>query len=184
MHRLILAVLLGFLPAFVSAGVYKWVDADGAVHFSDVPQQGAEEVHIAPPQTYQAPSLPPITPRPEAVAEPAAYARFALVTPAADESIWDNTGKLVVTFAAEPPLQTELGHRLVVLLDGQAQVALQQDTSVTLENVDRGSHTVQGQIIDVRGDVLMSSETISVHMHRQSVLAPNRAQPTPKPKPK
>jgi len=68
-----------------------------------------------------------------------------------------------------------------VLLDGQAQVALQEDTSVTLENVDRGSHTVQGQIIDVRGDVLMSSETISVHMHRQSVLAPNRAQPTPKP---
>ncbi|MBS1220075.1 MAG: hypothetical protein H6R21_3208, partial [Proteobacteria bacterium] len=59
-----------------------------------------------------------------------------------------------------------------------------QDSSVTLENLDRGSHTLQGQIVDARGEVLMSSETVTVHLHRQSVLAPQRAQPKPKPAPK
>lgn len=183
MRKFLVLISLGVLPTLVAAGVYKWVDADGTVHFSDVPQEGAEEVHIAPPQTYEAPSLPPITPRPEVVANPSAYTRFALVTPAADEHVWDNTGKIVVTFTTEPPLQTDRGHRLVVLVDGQARPAV-SDSSVTLENVDRGSHTLQGQIVDTRSAVLMSSETITVHLHRQSVLTPQRAQPKPKPKPK
>ncbi len=181
MHKFLMTVLLGILPAMASAGVYKWVDADGTVHFSDIPQEGAEKVHVPPAQTYQAPSLAPLTP---AAAEPEAqqgpYARFALITPNAEENIWDNTGKVTVVFTSEPPLQTDLGHRLIVLLDGQAQAPL-LGTSTTLENVDRGSHSLQGQIVDARGDVLMSSETISVHVHRQSVLAPQRAKPQPKP---
>jgi hypothetical protein len=183
MRKVLSIVLLGILPTLVSAGVYKWVDADGTVHFSDVPQEGAEEVHVAPPQTYEAPRLPPITPRPEVAAVPAAYTRFALVTPAAEENIWDNTGTIVVTFTVEPPLQTDSGHQLVVLVDGQARPAV-PDSSVALENIDRGSHTLQGQIIDARGDVVMSSESITVHLHRQSLLSPQRAQPKPTPKPK
>ncbi len=183
MRKLIISLLLCVLPALSSAAVYKWVDADGAVHFSDVPREGAEEVHVPPPQTYEAPSLPPITPRAEPVVDPAAYTRFVQVTPATDENIWDNTGTITVNFAAEPPLQTDRGHQLVVLVDGQARPAV-SDSSVILENIDRGSHTLQGQIVDARGDVLISSDTTTVHLHRQSVLAPNRAQPTPKPTPK
>ncbi|MBI5461979.1 MAG: DUF4124 domain-containing protein [Gammaproteobacteria bacterium] len=183
MRRILPLAMFGLLPALVSAGVYKWVDADGTVHFSDVPQDGAEEVHVPPPQTYTPAQLPPITPRTEAPPAPAEYTAFTLATPAAEENIWDNTGTVAVNFSIEPALKTGRGHKLVVLLDGQPQPPTQA-TAVILENVDRGSHSLQGQIIDARGDVLMGSETITVHVHRQSSLAPNRAQPTPKPKPK
>lgn len=179
MRKLPALVLLGMLPTLVAAAVYKWVDADGTAHFSDVPQEGAEEVHIAPPQTYQAPSLQPITPRPEVVANPAAYTRFALVTPAAEENIWDNTGTLAVTFAVEPPLRADRGHQLVLVVDGEARPPV-PDSGVVLENVERGSHTLQGQIVDAVGNILMSSEPITVYVHRQSVLAPKAAQPKSK----
>ena len=36
--------------------IYKWVDDNGQLHFSDVPRDGATEVEIAPAQTFSAPS--------------------------------------------------------------------------------------------------------------------------------
>lgn len=176
MHRITLLLVLGLLPALAAAGVYKWVDADGTVHYGDTPQQGAEEVHVPPPQTYTPAPYTPIAPQTEAPAVPAEYTRMAITTPEAEATLRDNTGAIAVSFTLEPALKTERGHALVVLLDGQAQAPV-KGTSTTLENVTRGSHTLQGQIVDATGMVLISSPTITVHLHRQSVLGPNRARP-------
>lgn len=176
MRRLLSLLVFGLLPALAAAGVYKWVDADGTVHYSDTPKPGAEEVYVAPPQTYTPAQLPAITPQPEAPAATAEYSQLSFTAPEPEANLWDNTGALPVSFNSEPALQTERGHRLVVLLDGQAQAPV-KGNSTTLENVDRGSHTLQGQIIDATGKVLISSPSITVHLHRQSVMGPNRARP-------
>ena len=171
--------LLCCLPLSAGAAVYKWVDADGTVHFSDTPREGAEQVHVPPPQTYTPAPLPPITPRPEAPTAPAAdYTRFDMTSPSDDQTLRDNTGAVNVSFAVDPPLKVQQGHRLVVLLDGEAQSPV-QGTSLTLQNVERGTHSLQGRILDDRGQVLASSKTIKIHLHRQSVLLPNRARPAP-----
>lgn len=172
-------VLLCCLPLTASAAVYKWVDADGTVHYSDTPRDGAEEVHVAPPQTYQPGALPAFTPRPEPPTPVPAYSRFELTAPADDGTIRDNTGAITVSFAIEPELKTELGHRLVVLLDGQPQAPVQA-ASVTLDNVDRGTHSLQGRIVDANGKVVISTPSIQVHLHRQSVQMPLR-KPSPPP---
>lgn len=169
-------LVLGLVPALAAAGVYKWVDPDGTVHFSDTPQPGAEEVHVPPPQMYTPAPYAPITPRPEAPAAQAEYTQLAITAPEAEASIWDNTGAIPVSFSLKPALKADRGHRLVVLVDGQAQEPV-KGTSTTLENVERGSHTLQGQIVDAAGKVLVSSSAITVHLHRQSVLGPNRARP-------
>ena len=171
-------LLLCTLPLSALAEVYKWVGPDGTVHFSDTPREGAEEVHIPPPQTYTPERLPPITPRPQPPAEPAHYRRFELTSPSPDQTLRDNTGTFTVDFALDPPLQAERGHRLIVLLDGAAQPPA-EGSSLTLQGVDRGTHSLQGQIVDGRGQVLMRSAAIQVHLHRQSVLLPNRAKPAP-----
>ena len=178
MRTLLSVVLLCSLPLAAAAAVYKWVDREGTVHFSDTPREGSEEVHIAPPQTYTPERLPPITPRPEVPAAPADYTRFDLASPSADQTLRDNTGAVNVNFALDPPLKVGRGHRLVVLLDGKPQPPV-KDTSLTLQNVDRGTHSLQGQIVDGRGQVLMNSATIQFHLHRQSILLPNRARPAP-----
>jgi hypothetical protein len=177
--RLILSILmLCCLPLIATAGVYKWVDPDGTVHYGDTPREGAEEIHVAPPQTYTPAPLPSFSPRPEAPVPVPAYTRFELTAPADDGTVRDNTGAISVSFAVEPALKVEQGHRLVVLLDGQAG-APTLETTVTLENVDRGTHTLQGQIIDANGKVLITSSSIKVHLHRQSVMMPHRAPPPP-----
>ncbi|MFP5507420.1 MAG: hypothetical protein ACLGH6_14580, partial [Gammaproteobacteria bacterium] len=105
--------------------------------------------------------------------------RFELTSPADDGTIRDNTGAITVSFAIEPELKTELGHRLVVLLDGQPQAPVQA-ASVTLDNVDRGAHSLQGRIVDANGKVVISTPSIQVHLHRQSVQMPLR-KPSPPP---
>lgn len=176
MRRLPTVLLLALLPALAPAAVYKWTDANGTVHFSDTPREGAEEVHVAPPQTYTPAQLPPITPQPEPPPAPVAYTRFELTAPANEATLRDNTGDITVTFALEPALKVGRGHKLIVLLDGQAQPAAKANT-VILKNVERGTHSLQGQIVDGRGEVLMASQSVTVYLFRQSVMAPNRARP-------
>jgi glutaredoxin len=55
---LLLGLVLGGLPAG-SAGIYKWIDADGRVQFSDRPPSGgrAEEVRLPPLNTYEGVSV-------------------------------------------------------------------------------------------------------------------------------
>lgn len=178
MRTLLFVLGLTLLPALAPAAVYKWTDANGTVHFTDTPREGAEEVHVAPPQTYTPAPLPPITPRPEAPPLPIDYTRFELTAPAEETTLRDNTGDITVTFAMDPALKVGRGHKLVVLLDGQAQPPVKANT-VILKNVDRGSHSIQGQIVDSRGEVLMASQSITVHLFRQSIMAPNRARPAP-----
>lgn len=178
-----LVLLLCCLPLTALAGVYKWVAPDGTVHYSDTPREGAEEVHVAPPQTYSPGSLPRFTPRPEPPEPEPAYTRFELTAPADDATLRENTGAIGVSFALEPALDVARGHRLVVLLDGQARDPI-RETSLTLENVDRGTHTLQGQVVDAAGKVLISSPSIKVHLHRESVLMPRRAPPPAAPAPR
>lgn len=180
MRSILPVLLLCGLPLAGVAGVYKWVDPDGTVHYSDTPREGAEEVQVAPPQTYTPGTLPAFTPRPEPPEPAPAYTRFELVSPADDSTVRDNTGAIGVNFAVEPALKLGEGHRLVVLLDGQPRAPI-RDTSLTLENVDRGTHTLQGQIVDAAGRVLISTPSIKVHLHRQSVLMPHRAPAAPPP---
>lgn len=59
MHRLI-PVLLLCLAASAEAGVYKWTDANGKVHYSDQPPPAAEvqKVPIRKPEGITAPEVP------------------------------------------------------------------------------------------------------------------------------
>ena len=179
MRKLFVLPVLALLPALAVAGVYKWVDDNGTVHYSDTPQPGSEEVHVPPPQTYSPAPLPSFTPTPEPQDAPAQYSRLDMTAPAQDANIWENTGSIAVSFVMEPPLKTARGHQLQVLVDGEVR-STAKGSDVTIENIERGSHSLQGRIVDAAGEVLISSTAVTVHVHRQSVLLPNRARPQPR----
>ena len=46
-------------PLVLGATVYKWVDENGVVHYSDQPHPNAEKVHVQAVQTYKAGTAPP-----------------------------------------------------------------------------------------------------------------------------
>jgi hypothetical protein len=166
--RILLVVILAFLPLTGNGEIYKRVLPDGQVIYTDQPDPDAEKIVAPPIQTY----TPPAAPRPDTPTVPSSdmattalsYTSAAITAPAQDEVIWDNEGTVPVSIEIDPPLQVDKGHQLTLLLDG-AKVADLTQTIYTLHGVERGTHTLQVTIRDAEG-VVFDSPTITFHLKR------------------
>ncbi len=172
--RLLLAPALLVLPVLATADIYKSIGPDGTVVYSDQPSPGAEKIRVQQPSTYTPPPLPKFQPTQRASDQAApAYERLSVVSPKPEETIRDNEGTVIATFAVKPALQTDQGHRLVVLLDGNRQKPISV-TRIQFNNVDRGAHTIQAMVIDGNGKTLIESDPVTFYLHRQSIHFPAR----------
>ena len=160
--------LIGAAPAL--AEVYRNVDAQGNVTFSDEPSDGAEEVKVKPVTTVTLPK-PADVQEPERLRrqveeEGAAYDSVRIVAPNDDEAFHSGSGDVAFRVASEPALKR--GHRYEVTLDGQPVGQTASDT-ITVRNVFRGTHDAGVNIIDEKGVQVKSGESISFTIHRPSV---------------
>ena len=161
-----------------AATVYRWVDDNGQVHFSDRPREGAERVVIDEPQTIQAPA--PSRTRSArnaeedaAAEEPFSYDRLEIVTPGQEEVLWNIGGQLDVSMRLQPRLQR--GHNLELSLDGQpVQMPRQNSLQVTVPDVFRGVHVLRAKVTDRGGQVLIESEPRTFAVQQTSIQNPNR----------
>jgi len=166
--RWLLGAFLSLVSVVTGAAVYKWVGPDGEVTYSDRPQPGAEQVQVAPVQTYEAPELPENeVPQGEGDGF-SGYESFAIVVPNNDETFRDNGGLVEVKLQLTPGLQR--GHRISVYMDGQSLGGEGRSTSLVLRNVDRGSHRLHAAVVDEEGDEVARTEPVVFHMHRTSRL--------------
>ncbi len=167
-----------------STEVYKTVDPEHGVEFSDTPSPGAERIVVQPPAVIDTrPPPPPVTM--DESAEPAAFDRYeqvAIASPADQETIRDNNGNVLVNVSVTPALQAERGHRLALLLDGAPYGEPGTATNFALTAIDRGTHTLRAVIVDAQGATLVESPPITVFLHRHSIKLPARQKP-PAPKP-
>ncbi|MGQ9658640.1 MAG: DUF4124 domain-containing protein [Thermochromatium sp.] len=139
---LILFGLVICLPS--TAGVYRWVDAEGRVNFSDRQAPGAERLDrrlgapTAPtPATVAGPSSPDEV-------YPGPYTTLGILTPALDEILIETESGIPVSVQLDPALID--GHRLFVLLDGNALPVKGPYTQFRLTGLSAGSHRIQLQI--------------------------------------
>ena len=163
-------VLLGLLVTpFATAGeAYVWTDEDGVVHYSDRPVPGAKRIELAEPNTSQSPARR--EPQAEEVAdveegEPFRYERFEIVSPGAEETLWNIEGVLSVSMTLNPPLQP--GHQVRVYFDGSPQIV--SGTSVQLQEVWRGVHNLQAEVLDETGNMLIRSRTNRFYVQQTTV---------------
>ena len=172
---LILSLLSG---SALAADVYRWVDEDGKVHYSDSDsaRPGAERIELRDPNVYSAPKNQPKF-KSEAAAEPGAdeviYQRFSITAPEPDSAFWDNQGNFMLRLALEPGLDTAAGHRIRVYLDGEPQ-GTTRNLQWRFTGVNRGTHSVSAEVIDASGESVIRSESVSFHLHQQSVNLPGR----------
>jgi hypothetical protein len=170
---ILFGVMLLGIPAFVSAAVYKWVDENGNVIFSDEPRPGAEEIEDVTPQTYSS----PVKPREEAPEsagqtaaepekEPFRYGKVAITRPENDTTIRDNTGAVPVSVSIEPHLNTDEGDKVEYYVDGQKVLGPTDATSVTLANVFRGTHSISIKVVSAGGNVVKSAGPVTIHVRR------------------
>ncbi len=181
--RQILFILFISLSLSLSAAskVYKKVNPDGSVEYSDVPlDDAAEPIKLKPLQSITLSPLAPTQASQPAspAAKPFKYERIRIVSPQDDEGIRSNNGDFTAKGELLPSLQSDLEHHIQWLLDGR-EVPDAKGLTLTLKNVDRGTHRLQLRVIDFGGKVVIETPTISFHILRVSLGRENIYAPTP-----
>ncbi len=172
---LVAVALLLALPA--QAEVYRIVNPDGSITFTDQPQQGAEAVKLPPVSTYPAPRVSaPVqaSSGQDGESADASYSSFVVAAPAPETTIRDNQGNVSMQIRVEPALQVERGHRIQFMVDGVDQGEPSASAGVTFQNMDRGSHSLSARLIDAEGTTLMTAPAVTVFVRRASVNFPAR----------
>ncbi len=181
MKKILILALLA-LPLMAQAALYKWVDDNGEVVYSDTPpQKQAEEIrppslNVTPAVKYKAKEAPAADEAPVAFS----YSEFKVTSPAMEETIRNNNGSLTVTVSLTPELSTEHGHTIAFLVDGKVKVKNSTSLSKTLTFIERGTHSISAKVKDVNGKTVIATDSVTIHMFRGSKLLPKPAQKKPK----
>lgn len=148
--------------------IYTWIDKKGNRIYSDNPREGAEELKIQKQTEYTPTKVEnPWATTPKVVDEKnIAYTYFAVASPSPDATIRNNQGSIQVAFDVRPKLQP--GHEIILLRNG-TEAGRSKTPLISLNNIDRGSHALSGQIVTANGDVLISSDSVTVHLHRPTI---------------
>lgn len=178
--RHIASTALLLLAASVLAGatdIYRHVDAEGNVTFSDqppAPGENAEKVHLRELNTTPAvePSaVPDREPDPTEQQEPAEL-DIRIASPDDETTIAMGPGDVTVTAQATPPLGRL--EQLQLYLDGEAFGEPQGSTTWALQGLMRGPHDLAVERLDRRGNRLARSESVRIYVLRPSVNQPQR----------
>ena len=164
--RTLIAVLAVLLGGAVMAQAYRWVDEDGVVHFSDVPTEGAERIELprnnrpatrSPEPARATSSFAAAATAETTTEEPAAvfkYESIEVVQPAPEETLWNIEGVLNVALRVTPALRSEDTVR--VIFDGEQRMTTNR-SSFQVEEVWRGVHNIQVEIVDSTGRLMARS---------------------------
>lgn len=168
---LVLLALLA-MPFAMAEEAYVWTDENGVVHYSDRPVPGARRIELAEPNASRA-----LVPGREDAATtggddaadgdtgPFRYESFEVASPGAEETLWNIEGVLNVSLALNPPLQP--GHQVRVYFDGSPQIV--SGTSFQLQEVWRGVHNLQAEVIDQTGNMLIRTRTNRFYVQQSTV---------------
>lgn len=164
--RYLLLILFIFSGLATAAEVYKSVDENGNVIFSDKPSQDAEKIDVEGIQTVDSPGVKPFKYTPPKDNSGAwVYKDVKITTPTEGDFIRDNTGSVNISASVAPALNTALGHHVEILMDGNK---VGSGLQASLTNVDRGTHSVTAVVKDREGKELASSAPVSFTMYRES----------------
>jgi Domain of unknown function (DUF4124) len=163
---------LGLLcaPALADNGtttVYKWVDAQGIVHYSDQPHPNAQKLEVRGAQTFSAMPAPqgPAAAVPTQPSGPA-YQSCSISQPA-DQQMLMNVYNTTAVVQTSPGLRA--GDQIHLFVDGKQIQG--SSTSFTFP-VFRGQHSVQAVIEDSTGQIVCETSSVTFFVHQPSIKNP------------
>ena len=165
-------VLLGLLamPCALANEAYVWTDEDGVVHYSDRPHPGARRVELQAPNTSRSPARRGADEAADDdTTEPAApfrYESLEVASPGPEETLWNIEGTLSVTLALTPALRQ--GHQIRVYFDGNPRIV--NGTSFQIDEVWRGVHNLQAEVLDETGNMMIRSRTNRFYVQQNTVF--------------
>lgn len=171
--RLIVALLVLSVTANAAAAIYKWVQPDGSVIYSDrAPDKNTAPTELPALQEIKIPPPPPPSPAETSNSQSdqsqrTEYKTFVIAEPADQSTFRNNAGQVTVKLDLEPALQA--GDVVSIMLDGN-KIGEGKSTVLSLSNVDRGTHILEAAVKNSQGDTLISAGPVSFTLQRTSLL--------------
>ncbi len=181
MAAAILGLVVLLAGSGASAQVYRVVDENGNVTFTDKPPPNAEKLDIrtpnssAPPTNGVFPKSSPSTTTDGEEGEEGTNYTLKITSPSDETIIPRGPGNFSVSASVSPSLQS--GHKLLLMLDGSAHGEAQQSGSWSLTNVSRGEHALSVAAVDGSNKTLGTSASIKVYVFRPSINDVTRTNP-------
>ena len=177
--RHVFALCLFATLASHAAVVYKWTDADGVVHFSDQPVEGAEKITVSGESLNRSASpggnppggnLKALLDKANASKPGLHYLSFVIATPVKEQTFFDEP--VPVSVVLDPPLED--GHALNWSLNGEVLTDEENRLSFQRTDLARGTYVLAATITDLGTHEQTSTPPITFYMHQHSVLAPHK----------
>jgi hypothetical protein len=178
MHPRTSWLVAGLLAAFAvqAAVVYKWVDADGVVHFSDQPSPGAEKIFTSSSTSSDSPPAPrppagsqAASPRAGAAATGLGYSEFSIASPVNDQTFFGDD-VIAASLNLAPTLKPN--QSIAWHLNGRQLDAAPDAVAFPLPHLDRGTYALAATITDQATGQSQNSDSVTFYVRQPSALAP------------
>lgn len=176
--RLLIPLLLS-LPALLfgvvtaQAEVFRYIDENGNVVYTDEQREGAEKIEVREVPTIEMPDGPLTTEtldrakQTDTDSQGSGYQTVGFTEPQNESAFWSGGGTISIAVRAEPALRDQ--HAFEVLLDGNS-LGRNSTGVYTVSPIDRGTHTATVRIVNSEDEIVETGESISFTVHRPSVL--------------
>lgn len=173
LYLVIVSTLLYLLTslAIAESKIYRWIDEDGKIHFSDTAVPGTEEfdmkeINLVPVNAQQNNAFEDKLSFDDEKKEIIDY-QATITSPENDKPLRSNEGTINIHVAVEP--EKENTHTLQLYLDGKKLGSPQISPAIRAQNIDRGTHQVQVELLDENGNGLAKTQVVTVHLQRASI---------------
>ncbi|MCG6200206.1 DUF4124 domain-containing protein [Psychromonas antarctica] len=157
--------------ALADTKIYHWVDEQGKSYFSDTAPPGAKEISIS----HQNLLLHSQVTKPkkdtptalDQLQKTAIEYQATITSPLDDVALRSNAGTINIQVSTTP--EKKNNQKLQLFLDGKALGEPQISPSISAQNIDRGTHQLQVQLLDEDGALLTKTQIVTVHLQRVAV---------------
>lgn len=185
---ILMSIALATMANPLAAQVYKIVDQDGNVTFTDqAPGDGSQPIELRPISVIEAPNYQTTT---EKSVDGAGtedvkgmslrdlrknYGDFAIVAPQPEESVWNQGQAITVAWNTRYALQQ--GMQVIVSIDGDKQAATTAQI-IPVTGLERGQHTVTATLQD-SNERRIASASVTFFVRQPSLYNRQRLTPSP-----
>jgi uncharacterized protein DUF4124 len=167
---------IGLLTGFAAqaAVIYKWVDADGVVHYSDQSSPGAEKIVTAVPSAPAASggarnATGAIAPAQRTAQGGLNYTDFTITSPSQEQTFFGDD-VVAVHLNLNPSLRPN--QAITWHLNGKQLDFPPNAVSFALPRLDRGTYSLAATITDQQTSESQTSNNVTFYVRQPSALSP------------
>lgn len=145
--------------------VYKSIDKNGQVIYTDKANAEAQRINVTPQNTIKVSTSKNIIKQPPpSVSNPITITIKSFED---HETIRDNQGNISIN--AETSSSIPFDHSFQLFIDGNLHSPQQTTPNFSIANLERGMHKIKIVLVDDTGKVIALSPIYTIYMHRASI---------------